>query len=166
MNQMTRVSVVRSYVDAVVAATRALDDLIATRTSIALESQTEAQLTEVILRQCRAVLALTDNAIPRALDDARALARAALVTWERTDGGGLVTDSDWSKIAAMVCIFLANRREQVWTRSKQAYLSEAWRRGDTTPTIARHLGFSKNAVIGQAHRMGLPGRPSPIRRKA
>jgi len=29
--------------------------------------------------------------------------------------------------------------------------------------IGRHLGVSKNAVVGKAHRLDLPGRPSPIR---
>ena len=33
-------------------------------------------------------------------------------------------------------------------------------------TIGKLLGFTKNAVVGKAHRIGLERRPSPIRRTA
>ena len=32
--------------------------------------------------------------------------------------------------------------------------------------IGKQLGVSKNAVVGKAHRLGLTGRPSPIKRTA
>jgi GcrA cell cycle regulator len=34
----------------------------------------------------------------------------------------------------------------------------------STSEIGRRLGVSKNAVVGKAHRLDLPARPSPIRR--
>src|SRR6201987_6299822 len=36
--------------------------------------------------------------------------------------------------------------------------------GLSTAEIGRRLGVSKNAVVGKAHRLDLPARPSPIRR--
>lgn len=41
-------------------------------------------------------------------------------------------------------------------------LTRLWDEGLTTAEIGRQLGIKKNAVIGKAHRMGLPARPSPI----
>lgn len=45
----------------------------------------------------------------------------------------------------------------VWTDDKIAILEAGWRAGDSTPTIAARLGdgFTKMAVIGKAHRLGL-----------
>lgn len=40
-----------------------------------------------------------------------------------------------------------------------------WDEGHSTAEIGRRLGVSKNAVVGKAHRLGLPSRPSPIRRE-
>jgi GcrA cell cycle regulator len=34
----------------------------------------------------------------------------------------------------------------------------------STAEIGRQLGTSKCAIVGKAHRLGLPGRPSPIKR--
>ena len=45
-----------------------------------------------------------------------------------------------------------------------AQLRELWSEGHPTAEIGRRLGVSKNAVVSRAHRIGLPGRPSPIRR--
>ncbi len=45
-----------------------------------------------------------------------------------------------------------------------ARLRELWLRGDTTRQIAAALGVTPNSVIGKAHRIGLPRRPSPIKR--
>ena len=39
-----------------------------------------------------------------------------------------------------------------------------WDEGLTTAEIGRHGCVSKNAVVGIAHRLELPSRPSPIRR--
>lgn len=55
-----------------------------------------------------------------------------------------------------------------WTAEQCARLALLW---GATPRIsagqiARMMGLSKNAIVGKAHRMGLPGRPSPIRTAA
>ncbi|MBC7431226.1 MAG: GcrA cell cycle regulator [Rubritepida sp.] len=39
-----------------------------------------------------------------------------------------------------------------------------WAEGHSTAEIGRRMGVSKNAVVGKAHRLNLPARPSPIRR--
>ena len=53
-----------------------------------------------------------------------------------------------------------------WTADRIAELERLWATGATTAEIGRRLEISKNAVVGKAHRLGLPGRPSPIRREA
>jgi len=50
-----------------------------------------------------------------------------------------------------------------WTSALVAQLHALWAEGLSTIEIGRRLGMSKNAVIGKAHRLGLPARPSPIR---
>ncbi|MBF0095505.1 MAG: global cell cycle regulator GcrA-like protein [Alphaproteobacteria bacterium] len=52
----------------------------------------------------------------------------------------------------------------VWTDERIAELVRLWNEGLTTGEIGRQLDVSKNAVVGKAHRLGLTGRPSPIRR--
>ncbi|MDE2515173.1 MAG: GcrA cell cycle regulator [Rhodospirillales bacterium] len=44
-------------------------------------------------------------------------------------------------------------------------LRALWDEGHSTAEIGRRLGVSKNAVVGKAHRLDLPARPSPIRRE-
>lgn len=51
-----------------------------------------------------------------------------------------------------------------WTDAVIARLRALWTEGHTTVEIGRRLGISKNAVVGKAHRLNLPGRPSPIRK--
>ncbi|MDR2902829.1 MAG: hypothetical protein LBU87_07000 [Lactobacillales bacterium] len=51
----------------------------------------------------------------------------------------------------------------VWTDDKIKLLKKLWTSGKSTVEIGHLLGLSKNAVIGKAHRMGLPTRPSPIK---
>ncbi len=53
-----------------------------------------------------------------------------------------------------------------WTSQRIAELERLWATGASTAEIGRQLDVSKNAVVGKVHRLGLPGRPSPIRRKA
>lgn len=48
---------------------------------------------------------------------------------------------------------------------QDAEIERRWNAGETTKAIAAVVGVSKNAVIGRAHRMGLPGRGSPIVRR-
>ncbi len=50
-----------------------------------------------------------------------------------------------------------------WTDDKSALLEKLWAEGLPASEIADRIpGFSRNAIIGKAHRMGLTSRPSPI----
>lgn len=53
-----------------------------------------------------------------------------------------------------------------WTDETIARLRAFWDEGHSTAEIGRRLGVSKNAIVGKAHRLALPARPSPIRREA
>lgn len=50
-----------------------------------------------------------------------------------------------------------------WADETIERLRKLWDEGLSTAEIGRRLGVSKNAVVGRAHRMNLPARPSPIR---
>lgn len=54
--------------------------------------------------------------------------------------------------------------DSIWTDDLRARLALRWSDADrpSATKIARELGLTKNQVIGCAHRMGLPKRPSPI----
>ena len=52
-----------------------------------------------------------------------------------------------------------------WTPERIAEVTRLWSEGLTTAEIGKVVGITKNAVVGKAHRLGLPPRPSPIRRK-
>ena len=52
-----------------------------------------------------------------------------------------------------------------WNDEKIGRLKKLWSEGLTTGEIGKRLGVSKNAVVGKAHRLGLKGRPSPIKRQ-
>ena len=51
-----------------------------------------------------------------------------------------------------------------WDENNVTRLRELWDQGLPTAQIGKLLGFTKNAVVGKAHRIGLERRPSPIRR--
>ena len=51
-----------------------------------------------------------------------------------------------------------------WNESSIAKLRALWAEGLSTAEIGRRMGVQKNAVVGKAHRLNLPSRPSPIRR--
>ena len=51
-----------------------------------------------------------------------------------------------------------------WTEETIIRLRGMWAEGHSTAEIGRRLGVTKNAVVGKAHRLDLPARPSPIRR--
>ena len=53
-----------------------------------------------------------------------------------------------------------------WDEENVSRLKELWDQGLPTAQIGKLLGFTKNAVVGKAHRIGLERRPSPIRRTA
>jgi GcrA cell cycle regulator len=50
-----------------------------------------------------------------------------------------------------------------WTNELIHELTQFWDAGYSASHIGKGLGVSKNAVIGKAHRLKLPARPSPIR---
>ncbi len=52
-----------------------------------------------------------------------------------------------------------------WTSDTTARLRALWDEGRSTAEIGRRMGITKNAVVGKAHRLDLPGRESPIRRR-
>jgi GcrA cell cycle regulator len=52
-----------------------------------------------------------------------------------------------------------------WTSEAIDRLRGLWAEGHSTAEIGRRMGISKNAVVGKAHRLNLPARPSPIRRE-
>ena len=52
-----------------------------------------------------------------------------------------------------------------WTEQKIQMLKDMWGHGYSASEIAKRLGgFTRNAVIGKAHRLKLSSRPSPIKR--
>ena len=53
-----------------------------------------------------------------------------------------------------------------WNEDVITRLRDLWTEGLSTAEIGRRLGVSKNAIVGKAHRLDLPARPSPIRREA
>src|SRR5574344_2551111 len=52
-----------------------------------------------------------------------------------------------------------------WTDKMVEDLKIMWKQGLTTGEIGKRLGVSKNSIIGKVHRLGLSGRPSPIKKK-
>ena len=51
-----------------------------------------------------------------------------------------------------------------WNDDAIARLRALWDEGHSTAEIGRRMGVTKNAIVGKAHRLELPARPSPIRR--
>lgn len=54
----------------------------------------------------------------------------------------------------------------IWTDDAVAELRRRWEAGETASAIAKALGrrFTRNAVIGKAHRLGLPARAPVVLR--
>jgi len=52
-----------------------------------------------------------------------------------------------------------------WTEERIELLQRLWLQGQTASQIAEQLGdgVTRNAVIGKAHRLGLSGRPTPMK---
>ncbi len=53
-----------------------------------------------------------------------------------------------------------------WTDERISDLVRLWDAGHSASYIGNAIGVTKNAVIGKAHRLKLPSRPSPIRHAA
>jgi GcrA cell cycle regulator len=52
-----------------------------------------------------------------------------------------------------------------WTAKAIDLLRALWAEGHSTAEIGRRMGVTKNAIVGKAHRLDLPARPSPIRKQ-
>ncbi len=50
-----------------------------------------------------------------------------------------------------------------WTDKKIEKLKVLWAKGVSTAEIGKRLDFSKNAIVGKVHRLGLSNRNSPIK---
>src|ERR1700760_3770683 len=55
------------------------------------------------------------------------------------------------------------RGQSPWTEATITELTHLWSEGCSGAEIGRRLHVSKSSVIGKAHRLDLPGRPSPIK---
>ena len=53
-----------------------------------------------------------------------------------------------------------------WTDEMVEELKKLWAEGVTTGEIGKRLNISKNSIVGKVHRLGLSGRPSPIKKKS
>lgn len=53
-----------------------------------------------------------------------------------------------------------------WTDKKIEKLKILWEKGIPTAEIGKRLDFSKNAIVGKVHRLGLSNRNSPIKTSA
>ena len=51
----------------------------------------------------------------------------------------------------------------IWDAASVARLTQLWMEGMVTRLIGVHMGLSKNSIVGAAHRLHLPERPSPIK---
>lgn len=59
---------------------------------------------------------------------------------------------------------LGLRRDTTWTAERIEQLQTLWANGSSASEIAAAIGgISRNSVLGKVHRLGLEGRPSPIR---
>lgn len=57
----------------------------------------------------------------------------------------------------------SNRRSPEWPEERVRRLRVLWNEGLSCAEIGRTLGTTTNSIVGKAHRLGLPGRPSPIK---
>lgn len=53
-----------------------------------------------------------------------------------------------------------------WTEERVEILKTLWTAGNTAVEVSRHLGVTRNAVIGKVHRLGLGGRQAPAAPRA
>lgn len=58
----------------------------------------------------------------------------------------------------------ARETRMEWTAKSIDLLRALWAEGHSTAEIGRRMGVTKNAIVGKAHRLDLPARPSPIRK--
>lgn len=53
-------------------------------------------------------------------------------------------------------------RDDTWPEERIELLRALWAEEHPASEIGRRLGTTKNSIVGKAHRLGLPSRPSPI----
>lgn len=59
--------------------------------------------------------------------------------------------------------FVKGQNAGQWNDERVKELKQLWDKGLSAGLIAtRMTGFTRNAIIGKVHRLGLPGRPTPI----
>lgn len=68
-----------------------------------------------------------------------------------------------SRVAEMLAMSTPAGANDAWPETTIAMLRLMWDDGLSTAAIARRLGKTKSSVCGKAHRLDLPGRPSPIK---
>src|SRR6201996_6774090 len=66
--------------------------------------------------------------------------------------------------STVFCSQIEECHDMEWTEEAIAKLRVLWAEGLSTAEIGRRLNISKNAVVGKAHRLSLPPRPSPLKR--
>jgi len=108
---------------------------------------------------------------PGALKDIRARRRAATAAMvqEHLDAGmsrrAVALDMGVTTETVRQLVGSPLRVETEWTADLIRKLRKAWAAGLSTRLIGLRLGVSKNAVVGKAHRLGLPKRKGAIKRK-
>lgn len=75
-----------------------------------------------------------------------------------------MTSGGYEGSEAATAGYCGSKGYMVWNDERIEELKALWAEGLTTGEIGKRLGVSKNAVVGKAHRLGLQGRPSPIKR--
>ena len=80
-----------------------------------------------------------------------------------------MTDIQWLRDQSAWQLEAINRqfghlkfKRKEWTDATIDAVRQAWFAGHSAVTIARFTGFTKNAIVGKAHRLGFPKRSSPI----
>lgn len=74
----------------------------------------------------------------------------------------LTADAATMKAASDFLASVEIKDGSVWTLARTTILVQLWFQGLSTREIGLALRVTKNAIVGQAHRIELPGRPSPI----
>jgi GcrA cell cycle regulator len=109
------------------------------------------------------------SAAPDAIDTRLIALRQRGLSWDEiADALGLTTWQTWSRTVRLRKAGVSLPRLWVkgcdWPTAQIATLRRLWDEGHATAEIGRRMGLTKCAIVGKAHRLDLPARPSPIRR--
>jgi GcrA cell cycle regulator len=107
------------------------------------------------------------SAAPDAIDARLIALRQRGLSWDEiADAIGLTTWQTWSRTARLRKAGVSLPRLWVkgtdWPTAEVATLRRLWDEGHATAEIGRRMGMTKSAIVGKAHRLDLPERPSPI----